>query len=159
MDAPADEALPTQLSSGSMSSHGRIVAPGSSAPKRWLLVSGAVLSIGAAMAVGARLGHGSSAAPGDFSTSCAVASARGRGPNVRAGGDRCTASATDPDPAPPPLSRAAPVAAPTPARSANPTSSATSRPTPRALPVPTTHCDPPYTINAAGHHVRKPECR
>jgi serine/threonine protein kinase len=59
------------------------------------------------------------------------------------------------EPAPrPPTTSGVPTAAPAPAPTTKPPPASAAK----APPVPAANCSPPYTLNAAGHRVRKPEC-
>jgi serine/threonine-protein kinase len=128
----SDDSMPTQLSSSARASAS---PPPPRTATKWLLGAGAVLLLGAGIGIGSR------------------------GSSVGATPPVAPAAA-----APEPLPVTAP-AVPAPSAPAIPTMTASTAPPPRAAPAtpkpaqaPATNCDPPYTVNAAGHRVRKPAC-
>jgi serine/threonine-protein kinase len=156
-----DDIVHTQLSSGSISASGR---PPFRPRHRttWLLVGGGLaLLVGAlVVATGGRGGAAATAgapsasawAPSPPAATADTVSATlpASSPTPAVGTDLASSrpnGSGSPEPAPKaPTTSTAPTAAPAPAPVAKP------------LPAPAANCNPPYTINAAGHRARKPEC-
>ncbi len=155
-DTPAgDDVVPTQLSSGSVSSAGQSPPSGARRRTSWLLATGAALVVGAAIV--------------------AMVSRPSTGTRAAASTPVIT---TAPAPSPPPSVAATPSPAPTqsaapPASASSPSSAAASAspvpPPPRSvqprLPAATTptastkpSCNPPWYFDSRGVRVFKPEC-
>ena len=149
--AAGDDVVPTQLSSGSVSSPGQSQPSGTRRRTSWLLATGAALVVGAAMvAVVSRPSTGTRAAAS--APVATTAPAPSPSPSVAA-----TPAPEPSESAAPAASASSPVASTSPVhplpRSGQPRSPAATTPTPTKP-----SCNPPWYFDSRGVRVFKPEC-
>jgi len=142
----SDDIVHTQLSSGSISASGR--PPFRARNRTTWLFAGAGLALLVGALVVETAGRGGAAA----TASAPPASAWAPSPPA------ATADTTDPASSPPNGSGSPEPAPKAPTTSGVPTAAPAPAPVTRPPPAPAVNCNPPYTISAAGHRVRKPEC-
>ena len=157
----ADDIIPTQLSSGSVSAPGAPPVAAKLGRMAWIVVAGGVVLVGGAVALARGLWGG---APAVSPESFAAAPVPSAPVAVEAPSTAASAPATVDIPAAAPSSApSASVVAPAMASVAPVPVVASSAPrgpaTSNVARAATANCNPPYTINEVGHRVRKPECR
>jgi serine/threonine-protein kinase len=167
----ADDAIPTQLSSGSISSPSQLSSMGLPRPgprsraMTWLAAVGAVVVLAGAVAVGKQMG-GSPAPPAAPTAALASPPPAPEAPVIPPVPPAPPPAAPSPPataPSPPAAEPAAPVATPATASPPAPPTPPAARPSP-AAPKPAAKsgaaadCNPPYFIDSAGHKQYKREC-